>query len=383
MRYFKSKELFIITSFYLIVTILWLMEDAVFYINIINPLFWGGMLIYLIWNIKKGYTRISIDKKHVKYMIIISAFHVAIFFYLGFILGFGKSPYSHKIISIFSNIITQVFPIIGIEMLRTVVINSNKKSKICLIFITILLGLLQINYHTLGEIIFSREELFQYTFSEILPIITQSILYTYLVLKGSYQGILIYRVVERMVIILLPILPNIDWFATASFNILSTLIIYLLFKYKFTKERQDIRENKKNLWIKISYLVTLVISVTIISFMLGLFKYEPITILSNSMSPVFNRGDVVIFKKLDEGDSNNILPKGSIIVYKTENKNIAHRIVNIIKNGDTVLYQTRGDSNNSPDTNLVQTDQIRGIYTFHIKYLGFPSIWLYDYFNDE
>ena len=124
MRYFKSKELFIITSFYLIVTILWLMEDAVFYINIINPLFWGGMLIYLIWNIKKGYTRISIDKKHVKYMIIISAFHVAIFLYLGFILGFGKSPYSHKIISIFSNIITQVFPIIGIEMLRTVVIRQ-------------------------------------------------------------------------------------------------------------------------------------------------------------------------------------------------------------------------------------------------------------------
>ena len=116
--------------------------------------------------------------------------------------------------------------------------------------------------------------------------------------------------------------------------------------------------------------------------MLGLFKYEPITILSNSMAPVFNRGDVVIFKKIDENELNNI-PKGSIIVYSTENKNIAHRIVNIIKNGNTVLYQTRGDNNNSPDTNLVKSDQIHGVYTFNIKYLGFPSIWLYDYFNEE
>ena len=238
MRYFKSKELFIITSIYLIVKVVFLMENAVFYKNIINPLFWGGMLIYLIWNIKRGYTRINTNKKYVKYMTIISVFHVAIFFYLGFIFGFGKSPYSHRIIAIFSNIVTQIFPIIGIETLRAVVVSKNKKSKPCLIFITILLMLLEINYHTLSEAILNREEFFEYMFSNLLPIITQNILYTYLVLKGSYQGILIYRVITRMMVILLPILPNIDWFGIASMNIISTLIIYLLFKYKFTKERQ-------------------------------------------------------------------------------------------------------------------------------------------------
>ena len=28
-------------------------------------------------------------------------------------------------------------------------------------------------------------------------------------------------------------------------------------------------------------------------------------------------------------------------------------------------------------------EQISGMYVFHVKYIGFPSIWLYEYFNNK
>ena len=59
-----------------------------------------------------------------------------------------------------------------------------------------------------------------------------------------------------------------------------------------------------------------------------------------------------------------------------------HRIVNKIE-GNNTLFETRGDNNNESDSELVQIDQVKGVYIFHIKYIGYPSLWLYDYFNLE
>lgn len=123
-----------------------------------------------------------------------------------------------------------------------------------------------------------------------------------------------------------------------------------------------------------------IICIASICFSLGLFKYEPITILSNSMTPIFNKADIVIYKKLNEKELNNI-KINDIIIYTMEDKNIIHRVINIIKETGTIKYQTKGDSNDVPDTKLVEINQIKGIYVFHIKYIGFPSVWLYEYFN--
>ena len=116
--------------------------------------------------------------------------------------------------------------------------------------------------------------------------------------------------------------------------------------------------------------------------MVGIFRYEPISILSSSMTPVFSRGDVVIFEKISDTELEQ-LPKNTIIIYQIGNQNIAHRIVDKIKSENTVLYKTKGDSNNVEDMELVRVEQIKGVYKFHIKYIGFPSVWLHEYFKQE
>ena len=378
MKYIKNKGLIII-FFYLLITIFFTTKDAILYTNIINPIFWGIVFLYLIRNVK---IRFSINKGQLIYFITIIFITIGIYITLGYMYGFSKTPYSHKIIAILKNIIIQIVPIIGIETLRLAIIAKNKNNKMLFAIITILLILIQINYYIIGNLSSNKEELFRYICSTTFPIIISNIIYSYFLLKNMYLFVLGYRVLVKLSMILLPVFPNVDWYVMGSTSILLPIFMYLLFKYKFLKEKKDIKKRKENILAKINYAVTFVLVLMLVCFMIGIFKYEPICILSNSMIPTYKRGDVVIFKKISNYELSNI-PQNSIIIYTKGDKNIAHRIINVVKTENSILYQTKGDSNNAPDTDLVQIEQIKGVYFFHIKYIGLPSVWLYNYFHQK
>ncbi len=382
MKNLKNKNLIIIIIVYIFITMYLINKDYILYKNIINPMFYGGMLLYIIWDSKNNYIRFTTNRRYLKYMIIISCVHVLIYFYLGFFLGFFKSPYSHKLTDILKNIAIQIIPVIGIEVIRNIIIITNKNNKYVLVIVTILFILVEINYNTLINNYSNKMELFKYTCEKIFPLIACNILYTYLSLKGSYSLPLTYRLFKEGVNIFLPIIPNVDWFIKGSVPIISSVIVYVLYQYKITKEEIDLRKKKETFFAKITYFIAIIFAITLIFFMLGIFKYQPIVILSNSMMPTFGRADVVIYKDLKENELYKI-PNGSIIVYTLEEKNIAHRVVNIIEENGTVKYQTKGDRNNIVDENLVEVNQIKGEYVFNIKYVGFPSVWLYEAFNNN
>ena len=378
MKQLKSKGLLLITI-YLLIKILFTIKNNVVFTNIINPIFWTCILIYVILDMKNVYIRFNINKKYCMSIIIILFINILIYFYLGFIFGFSKSLYNHNIATILQNIIVQLIPIIGIEFTREIIIAKNRNSKLAVAFITILIILLEVNLYVIIDLFTMREELFKYICSIVIPLIASNVLYTFLTLKCSYIVTLIYRVFNVIVVLVSPIIPNLDWFTTGTLNLLSILTIYLIFKYKLIKEN-SIKKKRQNYYSKISYIVTVILAIFLICFMLGTFKYEPITILSSSMNPKFDVGDVVIFKKLSDSELEKI-SNGSIIVYSVNEQNIVHRVINIIKIDNEVFYQTKGDSNDSPDLNLVQIEQIQGVYVFHIKYIGFPSVWLYYLFK--
>ena len=378
MRYLKNKGLLIIITLYLFVTISFKINNIKLYTDIINPIFCSGILIYLIWNIKKNYLRLNTSKKYYIHIVMVLILNAISYMGLGIFFGFGKSPYNHQLDVILKNMLIQILPIISIEILRAVIVTRNRNNKILIVFLTILLILLEMNYKALINLFSNREEFFKYICSVVLPIVFENVLYTYLATKGLNLFNILYRIFNAMFVLLMPILPNTDWFIIASFNILSTVIIFLLFRHKFVKKEKGVRKKKQNILGEIIYTITVILSINLVCFMIGLYMFQPITILSDSMYPQFARGDVVIFKKINDEELKQI-PEGTIIVYSIEDKYIAHRIVNIKKEDDKVYYQTKGDNNNVSDLDLVQIDQIKGVYAFRVKYLGFPSIWLYEY----
>ena len=222
---------------YLIITIFFHANNYQIYANIINPIFYGIMLIYSLWYIKKGYIKINTNKKHFIFIIIVSCINVLTYFYVGFIFGFSESPYNHSILSILKNVAIQILPIISIEIMRNILLVKNRKSKLLLAAITVLLILLETNYYTFSNLLSNKEELFEYICSTFIPLVAFHLLYTYLVLQDSYVLSLTIRFFYRIIVILLPILPNLNWFVTGSIGLLSSVLTYIIFRYKYANNK--------------------------------------------------------------------------------------------------------------------------------------------------
>jgi signal peptidase I len=76
--------------------------------------------------------------------------------------------------------------------------------------------------------------------------------------------------------------------------------------------------------------------------------YQTLTVLSGSMHPAFEPGDLVIATPESPGD----VTVGQVIIYEKplgDHETISHRVVWVQHEGAEVLIRTRGDANNATD----------------------------------
>lgn len=382
MKSIRYLKIYIILLVYLIISlILDKVTPSIFGLGV-NPVFLSLLALYLYKETNDNHGRFVKNKNYIKKMLIFSLFYIIAYLLLGFIFGFTKSPYSHNILTFIKNVWQIILPIVGIEYIRSVLINKNSKNKFAIILSTLIFIILEINLNVFFRNITDFERAFQYISSRVIPLIFAQAIYSYLSLKGSYKLVLFYRILVEVMYLITPIYPDLDWFLSGIWGILVPMIIYFVFKYDYDKKNREftrLRFKNKN---PITYIPTLVIVILFVSFMAGLFKYEPIAIISNSMNPIFYRGDVVVFEKIEKNALKN-LTKNNIIVYGIDNQYIVHRIIDTDTQNGEMLFHTMGDANNSPDLNWVKEEQVIGVYKFSVKYVGYPSVWLNDIFKKQ
>ncbi|QTG79497.1 signal peptidase I [Arthrobacter crystallopoietes] len=100
------------------------------------------------------------------------------------------------------------------------------------------------------------------------------------------------------------------------------------------------------------------------------FGYQTATMLTGSMSPLINPGDVVVTAPVDVAD----LAVGDIITYHIpieDHRVETHRIVEITTDGGATAVRTKGDANNGVDpwTATLQGEQVYR-HAFTVPYLG-------------
>lgn len=104
--------------------------------------------------------------------------------------------------------------------------------------------------------------------------------------------------------------------------------------------------------------------------------YKFFVVLTGSMQNTLNIGDFVVSKEINAEE----LKDSDIISFREENTVITHRIVNIEEKNGELLFTTKGDNNNTEDTNKVTENNIEGKFVFKISAIGkiisfFQSIW--------
>ena len=121
---------------------------------------------------------------------------------------------------------------------------------------------------------------------------------------------------------------------------------------------------------KLQYAIFLVLFGLVGLLVSGYLPVSIIAIASNSMSPTFDKGAVVVTLKVDGKPVN----KGDIISFYRDNKQIIHRVNSIIDDGEVVRYYTKGDANKSLDKDFITYEEINHKIIFSIPLIGYPSI---------
>ena len=96
--------------------------------------------------------------------------------------------------------------------------------------------------------------------------------------------------------------------------------------------------------------------------------YKPLMVMTGSMEPSINVGDMVIVKQTEEKD----IQIGDIITYVVKNgkESVTHRVIEIIEKDGEKFYRTKGDNNNVADPDVVIYENILGKVDFQIEGIG-------------
>lgn len=347
---------------------------------ILKPLLLTIMALYLFFYTDNHHGRFKKVKENMKTMLIITLFYIIIYYISGLVFGFAKNPYPIKMLP--QNLYLQIYPLIVIEYIRSALVNENKNNPFMFIMFCIIFTMAQINYISFNASFTDREAFFKYFCSFIIPLIFSNTVYNYLTIKGSYKLVLVYVLIFNILLYVVPIQPALDWFLLGIYNIILPVVMFIIFRYDLNKKTERKFSRHRTFRNPVIYVPLFTVMIVFILFMTGIFKYEPIAIVSNSMNPIFYRGDIVIYSKPTTEELKNI-EENTIIIYSKEKQIVAHRVVKKYVKNEVTYYITRGDANNGDDTAPVPQSKVLGIYSCSVKYIGYPSVWLNQIFNKE
>lgn len=101
---------------------------------------------------------------------------------------------------------------------------------------------------------------------------------------------------------------------------------------------------------------------------ISILGFRQYVVATGSMEPEYNIGDLIVIRETTKEE----IKIGDIINYTSENgiDTITHRVVDIIEKDGQNYYRTKGDNNNSEDSELVKYSQVKGKLVFKISKLG-------------
>lgn len=318
-------------------------------------------------------------KKNTLRIVIISLLSYFIFSYsLGLITGFYNNFYNLSFLSIISNISLPLTLICCEEIIRYIYAKNSQYNKNKYIYLTVIFIFLDIIMEFSTYYLESHELIFIFICTVVLPCIFKELLYSFVTYKVSFVPSLVMRITLELSRYLLPIFPNLGNYINSVIGVIYPIFVYLTVNNAINKYDKD---NKYVVTVGRRYLFypILIISLIIVFLVSGLGKYKMIAIGSGSMEPIYYRGDAVIYKKISDPSQIDI---GNIIAYEANNILVTHRVAGIDKKNNEFIFLTKGDNNKDIDNYDILEKNVKGIVVYKIPYIGMPSIWVQEFFNN-
>ena len=297
-----------------------------------------------------------------------------IIYLLGLLLGYSKG-YGYSL-----SLLRQVIPIIilslGIEFFRFMVVKNSYNNIKLMIILTILLSILEVFAITNFRTLTSSYKVFVFICLTVLPTLADQFLGTYLNHKVGMSPSVLYRLIVRLYIYVLPIIPNLGNYILSFMKVLTPFMIFYIINKAMVEEER----NKKiitNDTLKVLSIPIIVLLILLVLLVSGVFHKRLIAIASDSMDPIYNRGDAVLIEYMKPQE----LKKGDILVFRHGNIIVTHRIVDIKVKEGTYYFTTKGDANNAPDGFISTNENVIGKVDYVVKYIGYPTVLINELFE--
>jgi len=343
---------------------------------VLQPILWG-LLAWAILAVFPRYRpagKLMLKTTIIRLALIIGFFQVLLYVIGGLFSAFGKSPYSFTPLGIFTNVIFVGSMLVGMEFSRAWLINHLAKHHtfLALAFVGSLFTLLSI---PLTQMTGLRLNLESITFlnATFLPSLAENLLATLLALLAGPVAAIGYRGMLQGFWWFCPILPDLPWAFKALIGTAVPIVGMVVANrfYSAKAARGKPRRRAKEASFPVGWITTSVISVVIIWFAVGLFPFHPTTVISGSMRPTMDVGDVVIIAKVPADQ----VKLGDIIQFRRPEKvTMMHRVVEIQETEGAKFFITKGDANDEPDTDPVIPENVVGKLVFTIRKIGWASI---------
>ncbi len=314
----------------------------------------------------------SIYKKQVFYIFIVAGIvYLTLYYLIGIKFGFYKTNPSGILIDGLPLLIS----VICFEIIRNIIVSQENKAAVLLYFIAFIIG--EIVLLTNLQDIKSFYAFMDLIGMVLLPSIMFNVLYHNISKEyGFYPNIGL-----RVILILPTIAIPFDTYTPDSLisiiNLIYPLVLLELINLLYQKKRRlAIDRSFKLTPIVIGVLI--VVSTSFALLVSNQFDYGALVIATESMTGEINKGDFVIFEKIEYSDE---LKEGCVIVFKKEDNYIVHRLVGIENIDSEDRYYTKGDANESNDAGYITRSDIVGVTQFKISYIGYPTLWLRELFD--
>lgn len=338
------------------------------YIYYIKPVVWWGLGLFLYFNLNKNKTIVNKSDKF-SYVFIFIMLSTALYYCSGLLFGFLSSAYNHNFLSILRNLFCFVSILIPYELIRATFINKGN-SKADFICTVVFMSLIVIDMQDLLARLTSTLQI-SYLLGKTLPTIITQLFLCFIMKNCGLRCAILWQVFPATLLLIMPVVPNLDWFYTLLYTVASCLVCYVFVYYTYSNKEiaHDVKVGRKRK--PYSGIISMIVIFLLVGFVSGMFGVKPTVIASNSMNTYFYKGDIVVIDKNGHYDIN------TVIQYQHQDIKVIHRIVEkqTDETGET-FYITKGDNNNDVDSWKVYDSQIDGTVCMVIPKIGYIALWV-------
>ena len=346
---------------------------------VIQPILWGllawAIVVLPSYRTAGGF---RVKAAIIQLALVIGFFQVLLYVIGGLFSSFGTSPYSFTPAGILTNLVFVGSMLVGMELSRAWLISrlGKKHTLLALIFVAVLYTLLSIPLARITGLTLELDSI-TYLNSTVLPALAESMLASFLALMGGPLAAIAYRGILQAFWWFCPILPDLSWAFQGLIGTVVPIVGLVVANSLRSSRRRPGQARREGMGSLAGWIVTTIVAVAIIWFAVGLFPIQPTTIISGSMRPALDVGDVVIIAKVSE----DTVEPGDIIQFReAEGFTTVHRVVEIQESEGKIVFITQGDANREPDADPVIPENVVGKAVFSIPKIGWAAIAVKEFF---